>query len=119
MENLHHVLTWYPLFGIPAGIAWVAVYVSAGKRFDLQTGDKALLVLPWLGLYLASVLWPGEKSLANLLEVVVVAAFVPLALLARAVLGRERDQARLAWRLAWGIAAFSIVLWWLVPVIPF
>jgi SprT protein len=66
MESLLHLFTWYPLFAVPAGIGWGAVYVAGGKNFDLQIGDKALMLAPWLALNLASWLWPGDKTLANL-----------------------------------------------------
>jgi hypothetical protein len=118
MDSLLHLFTWYPLFAVPAGIGWFAVYVTGGKSFDLQVGDKALMIAPWLALNLASMLWFEEKSLANLLEVTVLAIAVPLAMLSRVVFGRVADQARLAWRLTAGVSILAVLLWLLVPVIP-
>ena len=118
MEGLLHLFTWYPLFAVPAGIGWGAVYVSGGKNFDLQIGDKALMIAPWLALNIASWLWPDDKSLANLVEVTVLAIVVPLTMLLRVVLGRVADQARLARRLATGVSVLAVLLWLLVPVIP-
>ncbi len=118
MDSLLHLLTWYPLFAVPAGIGWFAVYVTGGKSFDLQVGDKALMIAPWLALNLASMLWPGDKTLANLLEVTVLAIAVPLTMLLRVVLGRVDDQVRLARQLATGVSILAVLLWLLVPVIP-
>ena len=118
MDALLHLFTWYPLFAVPAGIGWGAVYVTGGKSFDLQLGDKALMIAPWLALNLASMLWPGEKTLANLLEVTVIAIAVPLTMLLRVVIGRVADQARLARQLAIGVSILAVLLWLLVPVIP-
>jgi len=118
MDALLHLFTWYPLFAVPAGIGWGAVYVAGGKSFDLQLGDKALMIAPWLALNLASMLWPGEKTLANLLEVTVIAIAVPLTMLLRVVIGRVADQARLARQLAIGVSILAVLLWLLVPVIP-
>ncbi|MDX1593478.1 MAG: hypothetical protein R3298_04465 [Gammaproteobacteria bacterium] len=119
MEGLLHLFTWYPLFAVPAGMGWAAVYVSGGRNFDLQTGDKALLIAPWLALNLASWLWPGDKSLANLVEVTVLAIVVPVAMLLRVVVGRRTaDQARFAMRLAAGVSLLAVLLWLLVPVVP-
>ena len=119
MDALLHLFTWYPLFAVPAGMGWGAVYVSGGKNFDLQLGDKALMVAPWVALNLASWLWPGEKTLANLLEVTVIAIAVPLLMLLRVAIGRKvTDQARLARNLAIGVSVFAVLLWVLVPIIP-
>lgn len=119
MDALLHLFTWYPLFAVPAGIGWGAVYVSGGKNFDLQLGDKALMVAPWVALNLASWLWPGEKTLANLLEVTVIAIAVPLMMLLRVAMGRKvADQARLARNLAIGVSVLAMLLWVLVPIIP-
>lgn len=119
MDALLHLFTWYPLFAVPAGIGWGAVYVSGGKNFDLQLGDKALMVAPWVALNLASWLWPGEKTLANLLEVTVIAIAVPLMMLLRVAMGRKvADQARLARNLAIGVSVLAVLLWVLVPIIP-
>lgn len=118
MDSLLHLITWYPLFAIPAGIGWTAVYVTGGKAFDLQVGDKALMIVPWLALNLASMLWPGEKTLANLLEVTTVSMAVPLAMLLRVVLGRVADQRRLARQLVIGVSVLAVLLWLLVPTIP-
>ena len=97
METLLHLFTWYPLFGIPAGVGWMAVWVSAGnKRIDLQRGDKELLYLPWLVLYGCSVLLPLDKTLANFAEILLLAACVPLALIFRTIKGRVDNQARFA-----------------------
>ena len=39
MQSPLHLITWYPLFLVPAGIGWGAVWVSAGpQRIDLQLG---------------------------------------------------------------------------------
>ena len=95
------------------------MYVSGGKNFDLQLGDKALMVAPWVALNLASWLWPGEKTLANLLEVTVIAIAVPLMMLLRVAMGRKvADQARLARNLAIGVSVLAMLLWVLVPIIP-
>ena len=119
MDALLHLFTWYPLFAVPAGIGWGAVFVSGGKNFDLQLGDKALMVAPWVALNVASWLWPGEKTLANLLEVTVLAIAVPLMMLLRVAMGRKvADQARLARNLAVGVSVFAVLLWVLVPIIP-
>jgi hypothetical protein len=119
VDALLHLFTWYPLFAVPAGIGWGAVYVSGGKNFDLQLGDKALMVAPWVALNLASWLWPGEKTLANLLEVTVIAIAVPLMMLLRVAMGRKvADQARLARNLAIGVSVLAMLLWVLVPIIP-
>ncbi len=119
MEGLLHLFTWYPLFAVPAGMGWAAVYVSGGRNFDLQVGDKALLVAPWLALNLASWAWAGEKSLANLVEITALAVVVPLALLLRVVIGRRiADQAGLARRLTIAVSVFAVLLWLLVPVVP-
>ena len=119
MDALLHLFTWYPLFAVPAGIGWGAVYVSGGKNFDLQLGDKALMVAPWVALNVASWLWPGEKTLANLLEVTVIAIAVPLMMLLRVAMGRKvADQARLARNLAIGVSVLAVLLWVLVPIIP-
>jgi hypothetical protein len=119
VDALLHLFTWYPLFAVPAGMGWGAVYVSGGKNFDLQLGDKALMVAPWVALNLASWLWPGEKTLANLLEVTVIAIAVPLLMLLRVAIGRKvPDQARLARNLAIGVSVFAVLLWVLVPIIP-
>jgi hypothetical protein len=116
MNDLLHLITWYPLFGIPAGIGWTAVYVTGGKNFDLQVGDKALLLAPWLMLNLASFAAPGDKSLANLIEIVVIAGAVPLALLLRVVVGRRvADQKRFARQLVTGVSLLAMLLWLLVP----
>ena len=119
MDALLHLFTWYPLFAVPAGVGWGAVYVSGGKNFDLQLGDKALMVAPWVALNVASWLWPGEKTLANLLEVTVIAIAVPLMMLLRVAMGRKvADQARLARNLAIGVSVLAVLLWVLVPIIP-
>ncbi len=119
MDALLHLFTWYPLFAVPAGVGWGAVYVSGGKNFDLQLGDKALMVAPWVALNVASWLWPGEKTLANLLEVTVIAIAVPLMMLLRVAMGRKvADQARLARNLAIGVSVLAALLWVLVPIIP-
>ena len=119
MDALLHLFTWYPLFAVPAGVGWGAVYVSGGKNFDLQLGDKALMVAPWVALNVASWLWPGEKTLANLLEVTVIAIAVPLMMLLRVAMGRKvADQARLARNLAIGVSVLAMLLWVLVPIIP-
>ncbi len=119
MDALLHLFTWYPLFAVPAGIGWGAVFVSGGKNFDLQLGDKALMVAPWVALNVASWLWPGEKTLANLLEVTVLAIAVPLMMLLRVAMGRKvADQARLARNLAVGVSVLAVLLWVLVPIIP-
>lgn len=115
MDVLYDLVKWYPLFGIPAGISWVAVWVSAGKRFDLQPGDRGLLFAPWIALYATSVVFPGDKGLANLLEIVVLAACVPAALALRAGLGRVANQEQLAARLLWSVCAVGVLLWLLVP----
>ena len=120
MDAVLHLFTWYPLFGVPAGIAWGAVVVAGGRNFDLQFGDKALLVVPWVALYFASLAWPNDKTIANLIEVTLVAGSVPLAMLARVVIGRRvADQARLAQALALGVGALAVVIWLLVPSVPF
>ncbi len=119
VEALLHLFTWYPLFAVPAGMGWGAVYVSGGKNFDLQVGDKALLIAPWLALNLASWLWPDEKTLANLLEVTVIAIAVPVTMLLRVAIGRRvADQARLARNLAAAISVLAVLLWIMVPIIP-
>lgn len=119
MDALLHFFTWYPLFAVPAGIGWGAVYVSGGKNFDLQVGDKALMVAPWVALNVASWLWPGEKTLANLLEVTVLAIAVPLLMLLRVAMGRRvADQALFARNLAVGVSVLAVLLWVLVPIIP-
>ncbi len=113
------VVTWYPLFGLPAGIGWLAVWVSAGhKRIDLQAGDRALLVVPWVVLNLASLISLNGKTLANLVEVVLLAAAVPLALILRVALGRVPDQAQAARRILALVSALGALLWLAVPVIP-
>ena len=116
MEKILHLVSWYPLFGIPAGVGWLAIWVSAGhKRIDLQRGDKALLILPWIVLYGLSLALPNGKSLANFAEILLLALCVPAAMLLRTILGRVPDQARLADRLALGVSAAAAVIWWLVP----
>jgi hypothetical protein len=119
VDALLHLFTWYPLFAVPAGIGWGAVYVSGGRNFDLQIGDKALMVAPWVALNFASWLWPGEKTLANLLEVTVLAIAVPLLMLLRVAMGRKvADQGRFARNLAIGVSVLAVLLWVLVPIIP-
>lgn len=120
MDDLLHLFTWYPLFGVPAGIAWGAVLASGGRNFDLQLGDKALLVVPWVALYFASLAWPNEKTIANLIEVTLVAGAVPVAMLVRVMIGRRvADQAGLARALALGVGVFAVAVWLLVPSVPF
>ncbi len=119
MDALIAIVTWYPLFGVPAGLGWLAVWVSAGhKRIDLQAGDRALLVVPWLVLNLASLVFPAGKTLANLVEVVALAAAVPAALVLRVALGRVPDQALAARRIALLVSGLGALLWVLVPRIP-
>ena len=66
MRSFTDIVMWYPLFGIPAGIGFAAVWVSAGvQRIDLQLGDRLLLVVPWLVLCASSVLFPLGKTLAS------------------------------------------------------
>ena len=116
MDAALHLFTWYPLFGVPAGIAWGAVLVAGGRNFDLQLGDKALLVVPWVALYFASLAWPNDKTIANLIEVTLVAGSVPVAMLARVVIGRRvADQARLAWRTTVAVSVFAMLVWVLLP----
>ena len=80
---------------------------------------KALLIAPWLALNIASWLWPDEKTLANLLEVTVIAIAVPVTMLLRVAIGRRvADQARLARNLAAAISVLAVLLWIMVPVIP-
>jgi len=118
MIDLLHLFTWYPLFGIPAGMGWLAVWVIAGhKRIDMQVGDRALLVVPWVALWLASIIWPGDKTLANLLEIVLLAAVVPAVFIFRVSRGRIANQERLAARLAWALGGFAVLLWLLIPPI--
>lgn len=118
MEKILHLVSWYPLFGIPAGVGWVAVWASAGhKRIDLQRGDKELLYLPWIALYAISIVLPGDKTLANLAEILMLALCVPLALLVRTIVGRVDDQARLAHRLALGVSALAALIWLVIPPI--
>lgn len=116
MQSLSDIVTWYPLFGIPAGIGFAAVWVSAGaQRIDLQMGDRLLLVMPWLVLCASSELFPLGKTLANLAEVVLLAASVPLAMMVRVALGRRADQARVAMRIVSVVSGFGALLWVLLP----
>ena len=116
MRSFTDIVMWYPLFGIPAGIGFAAVWVSAGvQRMDLQLGDRLLLVVPWLVLCASSVLFPLGKTLANLAEVVLVAASVPLAMMVRVALGRRDDQARVAMRIVFAVSGFSALVWLLLP----
>ena len=118
VQNLLHLFTWYPLFAVPAGMGWLAVWVIAGhKRIDLQLGDRALLVVPWVALWLASVVWSGDKNLANLLEIVLLAVSVPAVFIYRVSRGRDVNQERLAARCAWTLGGFAVLLWLLIPSI--
>ena len=116
MQSPLHLITWYPLFLVPAGIGWGAVWVSAGNsRIDLQFGDKALLVLPWLALCAVSVLVPQGKTLANFAEVVLLSASVPLAFIVRTAIGRVADQARVAMRITWVVSGLGVLIWLALP----
>ena len=116
MQSAFDIIAWYPLFGVPAFIGWGAVWVSAGaRRVDLQFGDRALLVAPWLALCLVSLVFPLDKTLANFAEVVLLSAAVPLAFIVRVMIGRVADQARVAMRVMWTVTAFAAVVWLLVP----
>lgn len=112
------MIQWYPLYLVPAGIAWLAVWSIAGQKSGIYPGDRGLLFAPWVVFYATSLVFPGEKNLANLIEIVALAACVPAAFVLRLSLSRRYDPATLSARILWGTCAIGVVLWLAVPAQP-
>lgn len=120
METFLLVISIYFIFGIPAVMGGLLVWIFARKHIQLRTADWLLLLLPfaiWLG---ATSIYGGDKSLSNLVEAFFLGCISALFFAARSVLTVVKPQQQYRWTMTALIcsclAAFA--LWALVPGLP-
>ena len=118
METLG--IAWY-LGVLPAGLAVALsalVIVRWRARMQWRNWEWISLVAPvaiWWALALLDI---RGKSLANLIEVWVIALAVPVCVAARALIGTRVGPSVAARGMAWTLGAVAIGVYLFVPVLP-
>jgi hypothetical protein len=120
METLSLVVSVYLLFGVPLVVGGFLVWIFVRKRIHLRAADWLLLLLPFAIWLSATVIYDGNKSLSNLVEVIFVGCAALLLFAARslATIARPHQEARWASFALLGSCLTALALWALVPGLP-
>ena len=111
---------FYPLFGIPALIGCLVVWLLARKRIRLTISDGLLLIAPAVCWFSLLMIEDNGKTLSNLVELVHLGYIVPLLFAGRVIFFMRQppgpSRAPMTTLLASCLAA--VALWAFVPGLP-
>jgi hypothetical protein len=110
------LLTW-PLYAVPAYILSLPIIKLGQRRAHWNKYDLTALVAPFLAWLALTLFGPIEKSMSNVVECLVIAAFVPAAALVRVAVGPRHDRACSLLATA-ALCVVALVTYMLVPRLP-
>jgi uncharacterized membrane-anchored protein len=114
-------MLWYPLFLIPAVFGFVTYYFVIKGASKLTKINWATIIAPWLiWLILMSFFSTGKKSLANLIEPVILGGIVSVLFIVWALMKKHSNVSGVIGSATVFVAscASAFLLFFLVPGLP-
>lgn len=114
-------VVWYPLFLLPVSVGFSIFYFSTRKMAKPNLANWLTIVLPWmLWVLLSTCLAAGKKSLANLIEPIIIGGVVTLYLLiAVALIGYFKMEGAVVSKMVLVVSCVtSGLIFFLMPGLP-